>query len=148
MEGMTKRMIVKMTFEQVLPFVLQYNRWSGTQVADPEEAVKCVWCGIQIKGVVRAVLGLQAVDFETTFVWGMFGDGSGSIDERIAGVYLMQVVNALPYKLEGAILPANVDQQRRALKNGWAKTDRMVMCGTNNELQELWERPFPGQGKV
>jgi hypothetical protein len=60
----------------------------------------------------------------------------------------MQVVNALPYKLEGAILPANVDQQRRALKNGWAKTDRMVMCGTNNELQELWERPFPGQGKV
>jgi hypothetical protein len=145
---MTKRMIVHMTADQALPFVRQYNLWSGTQVADEEEAAKCIWCGVEVRGVIRAALGLRMQDTETVFVWGAFGDGSDTIDEKLAGVYLMQVINALPFYLEGAILPTNLDQQRRALKNGWVKTDTKVMCGENDELQELWERPYKGSGVI
>jgi|GEM_PF-6196304 len=141
-------MIVKISPDEAIPYIEAYNRWSGTQVADPAMAKFCVWCGIIINGKVRAVLGLQPIDLEEVFVWGMFGDGSGSIDERIAGVYLMQVVNDLPYKLQGAILPTNLAQQRRAAKNGWIKTNTQVVCGNDDELQDLWERPWKGPGDL
>jgi len=141
---MTKHLIVKITPEEAVPFIRQYNVWSGSTVADENQAKFCVWCGVSIDGVVRAVLGLQPLDEGTIFVWAMFGDGSGTIDERIAGVRLMQIVNNMPFQLKGAILPSNVSQQRRALKNGWIKTDTQIMCGTDDELQDLWERPFKG----
>jgi hypothetical protein len=138
---MTKPVIVKIKSEDAKPFIRQYNIWSNSTVADPEMANTCIWCGVEVKGVVRAVLGLQAIDDNEVFVWGMFGDGSATIDECIAGVYLMTVVNELPHKLQGAILPTNVDQIRRAEKNGWHKTDTQVMCGISGQLQDLWERP-------
>ena len=139
-------MVVRISAEQAKPFIRKYNEWSGSTVADENEAEKILWCGIEIKGVVRTILGLQTIDDDTVFVWGMFGDGSGTIDEYIAAVHTMHIVNNLPYKLEGAILPSNQDQQRRATKNGWRKTDTQVLCGTNGELQELWERPYKAGG--
>ena len=135
-------MVVKLTAEEAIPFINEYNHWSGTTVADPDMAKFCTWVGVAVNDVVRAVLGLQAIDDGKVFVWGMFGDGSGTIDECVAGVHLMHIVNSLPYELQGAILPSNVAQQRRAGRNGWIKTDTQVMCGTDGELQELWERPY------
>lgn len=134
-------MIVRITAEEAKPFISQYNIWSNSTVADPEQAKTCVWCGVEVRGVVRAVLGLQPTEGTEVFVWGMFGDGSGGLDECIAGVYLMQVINELPNKLLGAILPTNVDSQRRAERNGWHNTGKQIMCGVNGEIQDLWERP-------
>lgn len=135
-------MIKRISWKTCLPFIEAYNRKFDTAVADPQLAKFCVWCGVEVRGILRAVLGLQPIDDDEVFVWGMFGDGSGELDEIIAGAYLTKIVEEMPFNLSGAILPSNVDQQRRASMRGWSKTDTQVMCGSNQELQELWIRPY------
>ncbi len=137
-------MIVRISWERALPFIEAYNRMFDTAVANPDEAKFCLWCGVEVRGVIKAVLGLRPMDDQEVFVWGMFGDGSGDLDEIIAGVYLTKIVETMPFDLSGAILPTNTDQQRRAAMRGWTKTDTQVMCGSNGELQDLWIRPYKG----
>lgn len=144
LENMVKPTMTHIKPEEALPFIRVYNDMFSTAVVDEKDVTKCVWLGFEVEGALRGVLGLQPLA-DSVFVWGMFGDGSRSLAEYKVGVYMGRVVDGLPFDLSGAILPANVAQKRRAERHGWTKADSMIMCGTNDELQELWTRPWKGK---
>lgn len=138
---MTPPTVVHVTPTEAVPFIRSYNALMRTNAVDEYQVGEVVWCGIVLKGILRAVLGLQTRNIEDeVFVWGVFGDGSHTIDEALAGAYLSKVIDGLPWNLSGAILPKNVAQQKRALRMGWHKTDKQCYSGSDEELQEIWER--------
>jgi hypothetical protein len=140
---MTKPVIVHVTAKEAIPFIRAFNALMSTNAVNETQADRAVWCGITLKGHLRAVLGLQALDHDEVWVWGMFGDGSGTVEEAQAGVALSRIVASLQYHLSGAILPKNVAQQCRALRAGWHDTGRRCYTGWDEELHQIWERDKP-----
>ena len=77
------------------------------------------WWGVIVDLRLRAVMGLQLITDDTMFVWGFFGDGSGSPQEARAIATLSRLVDQLPWRLEGVILLDNERMRRTARKHGW-----------------------------
>jgi hypothetical protein len=142
---MTKPEVVRITTAEALPFLRAFNETFQTTVADEFEAMFATWIGLKLKGVVRAVLGLKAISETEVFVWGIAGDGSGTVDEALAGVYLLKVLDGLDYHLTGAVLPRNAHCKHQMAKRGWENTGKSILGGADKEFMEIWERSFPGE---
>jgi hypothetical protein len=140
---MTKPTVVRVTPEEAVPFIRAYNSLMHTNAVNECQAGEAIWCGISVKDTLRAVLGLQALDHDEVWVWGMFGDGSGTVEEALAGAHLSKIVAALPFELSGAILPKNTAQLRRAERAGWHDSGVRCYTGWDEELQQIWKRGKP-----
>lgn len=112
-------MIARIGVELAAPFVFDYcNRWN-IPVENPDCLDDIWWWGGILDLRLRAAMGLQLVTDDTMFVWGFFGDGSGTPEEARAIATLTRLVDALPWRLEGVILLDNERMRRHARKHGW-----------------------------
>lgn len=94
------------------------SRWN-IPVENPDRLDDIWWWGAITDLHLRACMGLQLMTDEMMFVWGFFGDGSGTPEEARAIASLTRLVDALPWKLEGVILLENERMRRHARKHGW-----------------------------
>ena len=112
-------MIAKVGVELAAPFVFDYCRRWHIPVENPDRLDDIWWFGVIIENRLRAMVGLQLITDDTMFVWGFFGDGSGTADEARAIATISRLIDQLPWKLEGVILLENERMRRHARKHGW-----------------------------
>lgn len=105
--------------EIATPFVLDYCRRWNVPVENEDCAEHIWWWGVIIENRLRALVGLQLVADDTMFVWGFYGDGSGTPEEARAIAVISRIIDTLPWKLEGVILLENERMRRHARKHGW-----------------------------
>jgi hypothetical protein len=116
---MTRPVIARIGVELAAPFVLDYCRRWNVPVDNLDQAEEIWWWGCILANRMRACMGLQLMTDDMMFVWGFFGDGSGTPQEARALATLTRLVDQLPWKLEGVILLENERMRRHARKHGW-----------------------------
>jgi len=112
-------MICRVGVELAAPFVFDYCRRWNIPVDNPDRLEDIWWFGAILDLHLRAAMGVQLITDDTMFVWGFFGDGSGTPEEARAIATLTRLVDGLPWKLEGVILLENERMRRHARKHGW-----------------------------
>lgn len=131
-----KPRVVQVGHEVAIPFVLAYCKRHNLTADNLDEAHYIWWWAVVHSARVRAIMGLQLVADNTLFVWGFFGDGSGTPGEEKSLALLSKIIDRLPQELVGVIVTNNVKMARHARKHGW-RFDKPAPNGDG----DFWRRP-------
>lgn len=120
------------------PFIRGYARRWNLPIANADGFENALWFGAFRDGGLRAVVGMQGTNEpDTLLVYGMYGDGSGSLPERRALYDLIAMWQSLPnLKLIGNIHLPNTKMYRYAAKCGW-NFKRFLPNDTRAQLEKV-----------
>ena len=130
---MTTAKIAQITPDEAIPLVEGFR-----DRVDPNLEMEMVpevsWIGFSVRENLRAVLGLMPHG-DGILVWGAFGDGSGTLDERLAGAYVMRALDAIAGNVYANVLKDNLPSQYHLRKLGFNPVGY-------DGPREVWKRMF------